>query len=519
MHTPQHAPSSASARRVTNVSTVRKAARIWRFVAEFQGRNAYQKDRRALGSWMREEMMGLGPAFIKMGQFMSTRTDVFGADVTAELARLQDDSTPVPYAAIKAVIERELQRPCGDLFDTIEEVPIATASIGQVHRAHMRMRRGGARGVVIKVQKPDVAQDIQADLATLRAISRVFARLGARGASETETLLDQYDQFLTSELDYRRELSSMQRFREMFADTPNLRIPQAYASVSTERLLVMEDVPAIKITDVEKLRASSVDVAPLARVLVDAFLAQIIKHGVVHCDPHPGNIGVLPTLPTPTLVVYDFGNVVTLDPEFQAQINNIVVAVYQRDVDEFLDLLMKLRIVQVSDPIEALEIKAFFLFFFDYLQTVDFGKMRESIMSNDALRQATARFRVDNTFLALFRVFSLMDGTATLLDPDFNYIDALAPYRASVLQDGGFIQYRASKDLSKMNVWSSAGPLRSSEQNMLSIHRRVRTIDDRARIFRSVCCALIVLEHADDLRRMALVAPLAAWTLWQDRDR
>lgn len=507
MQAPRRAP-------VTSATTAAKAARIWRFAIEFQGRNVQQKDRRALGSWMRQEMMALGPAFIKMGQFMSTRTDVFGTDVTAELARLQDDSVPVPYAAIRAVLEQEN---LGDLFASVEEVPIATASIGQVHRATLKASR---RRVVVKVQKPCVAEEIQADLATLRAISRSFTALGARGAAETETLLDNYSQFLTAELDYRRELQNMRRFRVLFARTPSLVIPRPYGSVSTQRVLVMEDVPAIKITNVEQLHAAGVDVAPLARTLVDAFLAQIVEHGVVHCDPHPGNLGILPTQPAPTLVLYDFGNVVTLSDEFRQSINNIVVAVFQKDVDEFLDLLLRLRIVTVNDPVEALELKAFFVYFFDYLSTVDFSQMRESIMNDEALRQATVRFRVDNTFLGLFRTFSLMDGTATRLDPDFNYIDALAPYSSRAFQSMEFLQYRASKDIGKMNVWSASGPLKSTEQVMMSMNRRVRTIDERAQLFRNLCCALLVLDSASgEPWRLAVVLPMAAWMLWQDRRR
>lgn len=367
---------------------------------------------------MREEMIKLGPAFIKMGQFMSTRSDIIGKELSAELVKLQDDIDFVDGNLVKDVIECELKRPMETVFRYVDETPIASASIGQVHRAQLL----DGTEVAIKVLKPGVPKRIKEDLETLKAINKVFFNLKFPWAIEFDRILRQYETFLKGELDYGRELTHMERFRELL-EGMDVVIPKTYAEFSTSAILVMDYVPSRKISDIEWMNARKINKARVAKNFVSLFLYQIVTCGYVHCDPHPGNVGVLDD--GETLVLYDFGNVVTLDSNFRSNINNLIVAIYQRDVDEFLELLLTMKIIELKDEGDIFELRAFFELFFDYLETVDFAKLKMSMIENDVVRQAKIDIKIDANFLSLFRIFSLMDGTCAMLDPNFSYYPLL----------------------------------------------------------------------------------------------
>jgi len=473
-------------------------------------------------------MVELGPAFMKMGQFMSTRSDVFGTAVTSELAFLQDNANPVDFAAIKPIIERELGFPLETAFAEFDPIPIASASIGQVHRAKMRVRDPTAPpfDVVVKIQKPGVRAQILEDLAILKGISKLAAMTGTQRGKEAQQLLLQYETFLQAELDYKREVQNMQAFRARATQT---LIPRPFPTLCTENVLVMERISSIKVTDVDALQAAGIAPKDVATAVVNAFIAQIVTYGLVHCDPHPGNIGVVPIAPvtaaalTPTpfnIVLYDFGNVVSLSEAFRGQINNLVVAVVQEDVDEFLELLIRLNVIRINDPLEKLELKSFFSYFFEYLKTVDFSKLRTSILDNEALQQSQIGFKVDNDFLALFRVFSLLDGTCTTLDPNFSYIEALGPFSQAVFQDPDFIEARIRRDISIFTsriTGTSTAATKASDSSMLALNSRIRDLGDKTNVFRGMFIALAVMDGLEDPARFVIVLPVMAWLAFGEK--
>jgi predicted unusual protein kinase regulating ubiquinone biosynthesis (AarF/ABC1/UbiB family) len=476
---------------------------------------------RKFGKWLKDEMVSLGPAFMKMGQFMSTRTDVFGSAVTAELSKLQDSSSEVPFDAIKAVLASEYapyNKTIEDIFESIDRVPLASASIGQVHRGRLRLKGGGLAEVVIKIQKPNVRQQILSDLESLTNIASFMSQMGAARGREFQSLLRQYATFLQAELDFKREVRNMQMFRD--ANISGVVVPRPFPSLSTTNVLVMEYVPSIKVTDEAALAAAGIPLPAVAAKVVDAFLKQITGAGIVHCDPHPGNIGVLAgdtDATSPTIVLYDFGNVVELSPAFRSQITNLVVSVYQQDVDEFLDLLVTLGILRVSDPLELLDMRSFFVYFFEYLKSVDFDRLSTSIMDNEQLQDSNVTFKIDNDFLALVRVFSLLDGTCTRLDPKFNYIDALAPISQEAFQDFGFLDYRARKDISKLNLMGATSSLKNTETTLVALNSKMRDIGDRTNLFRGLFAALALMDCLEDPVRLVIVAPVIAWMVLAEK--
>lgn len=487
------------------------------FLLEAKVRVLLQTDKRATGVWLRNRLISMGPAFVKLGQFLSTRSDIFTPPITKELSQLQDAIDPVPFDDIQLLIRAAYAQPLDQLFSSIEETPLATASIGQVHRATLKTpyttTDSSIQEVVIKIQKPGIAQALRSDLAIFKQLNRALMWIDPMRRAELDGLIRQYESFLSAELDFQKELKNMQDFIGSPLDAAAIRIPMPVEALSSETLLVMEYVPSIKITDLDALRARSVDGRTLATALVRMFLTQFVQLGLVHCDPHPGNVGV--TEDGATLVLYDFGNVVRLSEGFRSRIRGLIFAVYSRDVDEFIELLMAMNIVQVPEGMDALEIKAFFTFFFSYLETLDSAALRESIATNEFIRDAQIQVRMDPSFLSLVRVFSLLDGTCSRLDPKFNYIEALAPYTLELITDLGFIDYRARRDLQKLVNYPAT--MQDTNKSIARMSRRMRTVTSDLNTMQLILIGVFAVENLHDPLLMASLLPLLVLLRWLRR--
>lgn len=446
--------------------------RIVRFLGETQIRYRgiqNEDNQKFYGKWLREEMTELGPAFIKLGQFLSTRSDLFDKHIIQELARLQDDIKPLPFEELVHILDEFLPT-WKDIFSNIDPVPIACASIGQVHIG--TLRENGQK-VVLKVQKPCVARSIRNDLATLEQINHWLKKMQSPRASEVESLLVQYERFLASELDYTRELYHMEVFIKTLDGLP-VKVPKPYSHLSSSQLLVMEYVPSIKISDLGKLDEFMVDRSYVASSLIEIFLHMMVHDGFIHCDPHPGNLGVMED--GETLVLYDYGNVVQLSKEFRSEIRHLIFSIYQKDVDEFVDLIISLKIVQVESEEAILDLRSFFGSFFKYLETMDFVNLKTSILSSDYPTNFAQNIKIHPDFLSLFRVFSLLDGTCGKLDANFNYITAISPFSEEMMSDIRFFDYRARKDLQKLQAYPNR--VQTTDQNVLRVQRQVRELNN-----------------------------------------
>jgi ubiquinone biosynthesis protein len=424
---------------------------VLRFGLEARARIALQRPDHA-GRWMRDSLVRMGPAFVKLGQFVSTRGDVVPKELSAELAALQDAVLATPFEALEGPLSAALDRPWTEVFDSIDPVPLKSASVGQVHAASYKGRK-----VVVKLQKPGVSEAIRADLATLaRVVQAVSVLLPDRGR-ELESVLEQYAQFLTAELDFAKEADNMARFR---AATRGLDVivPRPVRSLCTSTVLVMEYVPSEKIGTGSDPR--------VAERIVEVFVRSIADRGAVHCDPHPGNVGVSED---GRIVLYDFGNVLFLDAAFRESLRGIVSAIARKDVAAFVGLLVQMGILKTGSRTEA---EAFFATFFEYLETMDANAMRDG-MAGLAL---PADVRLTDDFSGVLRMFSLLDGTLARIDPDFNYVDALGPYVLEFgLLDLEFLDARARRDL---GAWFGAPsrPMRLEDPTP-GLQRRIEDLE------------------------------------------
>jgi ubiquinone biosynthesis protein len=282
-------------------------------------RDAETPSTRAQADELTTDLEQLGPTFIKLGQLLSTRADLLPAPYLDSLARLQDSLEPVAYDEIRQSVEAELCVRLPRVFPDFDEIPLATASIGQVHRAALR---DGSR-VVVKVQRPGVRQQVFDDLEVLESIAERLERHTRTGNMLGFTdILAQFRRSLMGELDYRREAAHLVRLGEIAADYPLLVVPSPYDDLTSGRVLTMEYLPGQKITDVSPTALLDVDGPALARALFDLYLDQILVEGFFHADPHPGNLILTPDA---RIGIVDLGMVARVPPSLRDQLIRLLV--------------------------------------------------------------------------------------------------------------------------------------------------------------------------------------------------
>lgn len=269
----------------------------------------------------------LGGTLIKAGQFASSRPDLLPAAYTEELSSLQDRVPPQPPGVIEAAVARELGRPIEEVFSRFDREPVAAASIAQVHRATLR----DGRDVAVKVQYPGIPGLIEADLEALESIFDAITRLepGVR----LRPIADYLRWTLPLELDFEREARAMTGLRRALGHRADVVVPEAVEGLTTERLLVMDFVEGIRISDREALLAAGIDPAAVAGTLNDAFAEGLFRHGVLHADPHPGNLLVQPGPDGARLVLLDHGLTMDLEPSFVATLGEMVGAMREGDIE------------------------------------------------------------------------------------------------------------------------------------------------------------------------------------------
>lgn len=266
------------------------------------------------------DLEALGPTFVKIGQMLSTRPDLVPPDYLLALSRLQDDAKPAPLEDITNAIESELGAPLNKLFAEFDPVPVGTASFAQVHRAVLP----SGRQVAVKVQRPDLAAQVDTDLA---AVERLIRSLGlVSRAGERYGFTDWLDEFratVRAELDYRREADNLDTFHARLEDYENIGVPRPVWDYTSRRVLVMDYVNGIQVTAIPDVLRTEVDLKPLAHDLGKAYLDQVFVHGLIHADPHPGNVKLTPDN---RLVLLDLGMVGYVPPRLRDQLLKLIVA-------------------------------------------------------------------------------------------------------------------------------------------------------------------------------------------------
>jgi predicted unusual protein kinase regulating ubiquinone biosynthesis (AarF/ABC1/UbiB family) len=392
----------------------------------------------------------MGGVMIKLGQFVSSRVDVLPPEITDELMGLQDQVPIVPFDYIKQTVERELG-PLDQRFLWFTPEPVAAASFGQVHRAQLP---NGDR-VVVKVQRPNINDIVQTDLASLKVVARLAMRYGPiRRRANVPALLDEFARVLWEELDYRKEADHAMIFGSMFKDDPGVYVPTIYLEHSTHFVLTLEDVTSIKLNDYTALEQAGIDRKEVAVRLLNCYLRQIFDERFFHADPHPGNIFIYP-LPEKAymngngkkpdkrpfyLIFIDFGMVGRLTPRLQEGLRETLIAVITQDSKALINSYQKLGVLMPSADIQRLEEATQVVFSkvwglnMNELTNLPFEEMANVAQEFSDLLLSMP-FQMPQDFIYLSRAVGILSGMCTGLDPTFDPWRQMQPFTERLLTE------------------------------------------------------------------------------------
>lgn len=392
--------------------------------------------RRREGALLREKFITLGPTFIKTGQSLATRADLLPVEYIQELAKLQDEVPPFPTEQARAIIESELSAKIEDIFEDFEDEPIAAASLGQVHRA--RLQTGQV--VAIKVQRPGIEAQIEFDISVLRRIARRLERYPnlVRGVDWQGTL-DAFHTTIHEEMDFEQETRNAETFRENFAKWKEVYVPQIYQVFSTRRLIVMEFIDGLKVTDTEQLTAAGQDPHEVVKLLARTYLKQLLEDGFFHADPHPGNLRVMAD---GRLAFFDFGMVGRLDMKLQSNLINAFFHVVERDVHGLVNDMVRLGFIELS-PEDESRFKPIIEGLFNRYLGIRLGDVNfKELMFDMAHVIYEFPFKIPASFTYIVRAVMTLEGIGTQVDPDFRFFEIARPYakRFMFMREGRYLR-------------------------------------------------------------------------------
>ncbi len=378
---------------------------------------------KATAARFRDMLAELGPTFVKLGQVLSTRPDLLPATWVEELRSLQDRVPPVGIESIRAEIEASLGRPVAASFSWIEEKPLASASIAQVHRA----RTASGELVVVKVQRPAIEEKIRSDVAILYYFAQLLeAVVEETGLYGPVGIVEEFERSLSEELDFVHEAENVRAFWERAAERPGLRVPQVHDELSGRRVLTLEYLEGPKITEA----CPPHEPKKLARTLIESGFRLLFEEGIFHGDPHPGNLLVLED---GRIGVLDFGLVGRLTPQMQETIVLLVIAVALRDADSAARLIYR-----VGLPDQRTNLAAFRADIDGILRRY-LGRSLKEVPSAQVMRELldlTVRYhiRIPKDYALLAKAVMTTEGIVRALDPELDLLTFGVPYARELLQ-------------------------------------------------------------------------------------
>jgi len=362
----------------------------------------------------------LGTTFIKVGQILSTRTDILPSDYTHELSKLQNSLQPLPVEVVKKVIAEELHRPAEELFISFEAQALGVASIGQAHAAVLR----DGTEVVVKVQKPGVADQVATDLDILRTMAAGAARTSEYAQHYDLTrIVEEIGETLSDELNYMREGRTAEHFAQFFQSDASIHVPKILWQYTTPRVITLERIHGIGILDIEALDKAHAERKDLARRAVDIWLRMVFEDEIFHADPHPGNLFVEAD---GRLGLVDFGMIGVIDDEVRDHLASAVKAVIDRDVDMVVDSLIDMGAVTSAASRESLRADLKHLMGHYPLSA---AKLRSPANIGELLA-VVRRSHVqlpDNTFL-LFKTMAMAQSLGRGLDGEYDFFQQVTPH-------------------------------------------------------------------------------------------
>jgi len=491
--------------------------------------------------WIRESLLELGPTFIKAGQLFSTRADLFPTEYVTELTKLQDRVPAFSYEQAATIIEKDLGKTIKELFHKFDPIPLAAASLGQVHKAQLH----SGEEVAIKVQRPGLQQLFTIDLGILKQIARYFQNHPRWGTGRDWLgIYEECSRILWEETDYLNEGRNADTFRRNFRNEDWVNVPRVYWRYTSPRVLTLEYLPGIKISHYEAIEAAGLDRKILARLGAKAYLHQLLTNGFFHADPHPGNIAVSPD---GALIFYDFGMMGQIKNNIREKLMDTLFGISQKNGSLVVDSLIELGALVPTGDLTP--VRRSVQYMLDNFMDKPFEEQSVDAISEDLYDIAYGQpFRFPATFTFVMRAFSTLEGVGKGLDPNFNFMEVAQPFAMQIMTTSNNGNGTIFDELGKqaVQVGSSAlGLPRRIEDTIEKLERgdlRVRTRSlESERILRRLsavqlgtnytillsafvlCATLLLVNGYNVLAAIALgIAIIPGWSLlrlWKRIDR
>lgn len=390
--------------------------------------DAKEKETKTTGERIRLVLQELGPTFVKLGQIASTRPDLLPEEIIRELEKLQDQVPPFSFEEVRNIVQQELGDDLNKIFRQFADVPLAAASIGQVHQAILH----SGEKVAVKIQRPNIANVIETDLEILQDLAILAERrLEWAARYQIRDMVDEFSRSLRAELDYTIEARNAEKISNQFKNDPNIYIPKVFWEYSTKKVLTMEYVEGVKFNELERLKQNGYNLKKLAERLAKAIFQQIFIEGFFHGDPHPGNVLVLPR---EVIAFIDFGMVGRLNPEMKYHFSSLVIALMQQSTDGVIKSICQMGLVpddvnlmQLRDDVEQLREKYYH---------VPLSKISLGEAVNDLFRVAFRHsIRIPRDLTLLGKTLLTVEGMVEKLDPDFSILDIAEPFGRQLLKE------------------------------------------------------------------------------------
>uniref|UniRef100_UPI0003484C90 ABC1 kinase family protein n=1 Tax=Baaleninema simplex TaxID=2862350 RepID=UPI0003484C90 len=402
--------------------------RRWSYVGGYTDAKATER-RRRLACWIRETFLDLGPTFIKLGQLFSTRSDLFPAEYVEELSKLQDRVPAFDYEQAEAIVREDFGKSSKELYRFFDPVPLAAASLGQVHKAQLH----SGEEIVVKVQRPGLKRLFDIDLSIARGVAQYLQNHSEWGKGrDWMGIYDECCRILYLEIDYLNEGRNADTFRRNFRSVEWVRVPRVYWRYTSSRVLTLEYVPGIKISHYDALEAAGLDRKKLASLGAMAYLKQLLDYGFFHADPHPGNLAVSPE---GSLIFYDFGMMGQITSNLRQKMMELFFGIAQRDADRVVVALVEVEALAPMD--DPGPVRRAIQYILDNLMDKPFEEQSVEAITDDLYEIAYDQpFRFPATFTFVMRAFSTLEGVGKGLDPDFNFMEVAKPFALNLMNEG-----------------------------------------------------------------------------------
>ncbi|MGL5641325.1 MAG: ABC1 kinase family protein, partial [Paraclostridium sp.] len=423
------------------------------------------------GERLRRALEELGPTYVKLGQILSTRKDLLDQSIIDELVKLRDNVEVFDTDIAMKILREELNVPISDIFLEFNHTPIAAASLGQVYEATLQ----SGDSVIVKIQRPNMENIIKSDIEILKTIAGAVKDFNKDLNIDIQGIIEDFETQLLRELDYNFEAINGLKFQNMFADTSEVYIPKVFMEYTTKKVLVLEKIIGVKLSDVNKMKKLGWDTERISEIGIRSLFKQIFEYGFFHADPHPGNIFVI----NDSCIAYiDFGMIGIIDKKTLNILNAITLATVDRNIDRIIYLLMELDVISYDTNLTGL--RQDLLYLMHYYYDVPIDKLSLSDILNEVFRFCrTYKVALPSQLVLLVKALITLEGTARELNPNFSitiagksfmkyyYLNNLNP--ENIIKQSKQSAQEAIADI-KVIPKQLKGILRNIEKNNIRIH-------------------------------------------------